>query len=101
MKLQEDSIDLAAAKILFYGVKLDFEGLEHYLGDDVICANTAFESAIATAFEEKPLTTDEKLLLQPFDNQQVVHYIGPEAAISYAEQLLKRQRLESDLGKLK
>ena len=29
-------------------------------------------------------------LLQPFADRQVVHEIGPEAAVSYAEQLLKR-----------
>ena len=49
MKLQEDSIDLATKKILFYGLKMDFESLEHYLGDDGICTNTPFESAIETA----------------------------------------------------
>ena len=101
MKLQEDSIDLATAKILFYALKMDFEDFEHYLGDDGICANPAFESAIVTAFKEKPLTPDEKLLLQPFANRQVVQEIGPEAAVSYAKQLLNRRKLESDLGNLK
>ena len=71
-KLQEDSIDLATAKTLFYGLKMDFEGLEHYLGDDGIYANSAFESAIVSAIEGKPLTPVEKLLLQPFANRQVV-----------------------------
>ena len=71
-KLQEDSIDLATAKTLFYRLKMDSEGLEHYLGDDGIYANSAFESAIVTAIEEKPLTPVGKLLLQLFANRQVV-----------------------------
>ena len=94
MKLQENSIDLATAKILFYGLKMDFEGFEHYLGDDGMCANPAFESAFVAAIEEKPLTPDEKLLLQPFASRQVVQEIGPEAAVSYAEQLLKKRKLK-------
>ena len=99
MKFQEDSVDLATAKILFYGLKMDFEGLEHYLGDDGICANLAFESAIVNAIEENPMTPDEKL--QTFANRHVVQEIGPEAEASYAEQFLKKRKLESDLGNLK
>ena len=83
-----------------FGLKMDFEGLEHSLGDEGICANPAFESGIVTAIEEKPLTPDEKLLLQPFANR-LVQEVGPEAAVSYAEQLLRRRKLESDLGNLK
>ena len=101
MKLQEDSFDLATAKILLQGLQMDFEGLAHYLGEDSICANPAFESAIVTAFEEKPLASDEKLLLQPFANRQVVQKIGPEAAVLFAEQLPERRKLKSVLGNWK
>ena len=41
------------------------------------------------------------LILQSFANRQVVQEIGPEVAISYGEQLLRRRKLESDLGNLK
>ena len=53
MKLQEYFVDLATAKILFHGLKMDFEGLEYYLGDDGICANLAFGSAVVTAIGKK------------------------------------------------
>ena len=101
MNLQENSIVLATANILFHGLKMDIEGLEHYLCDDGICANPALESVIVTVIEEKPLKSAGKLLLQPFANRQVVQKIGPEVAVSYGEQLLKRRKLESDLGNLK
>ena len=53
---------------------LNFKGLEHYLGDEGICANPDFESAIVTAIEEKPLIPDEKLLLQPLANRFRILY---------------------------
>ena len=76
MNLQENFIVLATANVLFHGLKMDIEGLEHYLCDAGICANPAFESVIVTVIEEKPLTSEGKLLFQPLANRRVVQKLA-------------------------
>ena len=61
-KLQEENVDLSTARSLFDGILSDFaeNNLNHYLGNDGICAYSSFENAIVAVIECKTVDRERK-----------------------------------------
>ena len=96
MELQKDDMDLSKVRKLFNAVVEDFPIMSKYLLENSeIIQNPEFENAIVKAIDSKPLDGNEQMLLKDFKKTSDISVVSVASTTeSYAERVLKKQKLE-------